>query len=101
MNTPGDRVGAIMSAILSEKDKTCSFLGYGVYEGDFVPDEGVGGFGDIIREDGMTNPRLRLDNGDVVWGCECWWSSEDKIKKELTKYDKVNIVSIHDYRRKT
>jgi len=21
----------------------------------------------------MTNPRIRLDDGSVIWGAECWW----------------------------
>ena len=21
----------------------------------------------------MTNPRIRLEDGSVIWGCECWW----------------------------
>ena len=32
------------------------------------------------------NPRLKLDNGEVVWGCECWWGSEAKIKDMVEKW---------------
>jgi hypothetical protein len=33
----------------------------GVYEGDF------------LYEDSFENPRIRLDDGTCIWGCECWW----------------------------
>lgn len=23
---------------------------------------------------GAPNPKITLDNGDVIWGYECWWS---------------------------
>ena len=34
----------------------------GIYEGEF-------------RVEGLSfpNPRIRLQDGSVVWGCECWW----------------------------
>ena len=33
--------------------------------------------------DNFTNPRIRLDNGKIVWGMMCWWGPEDKIKKSI------------------
>lgn len=21
----------------------------------------------------MDNPRIRLDDGSIIWGCQCWW----------------------------
>ena len=26
-------------------------------------------------ESGWENPRIRLQDGSVIWGCECWWTS--------------------------
>lgn len=23
-----------------------------------------------------SNPKIILDDGEVVWGCECWWGPE-------------------------
>ncbi|HYE80352.1 MAG TPA: hypothetical protein VEI97_20435 [bacterium] len=66
---PGSRVGAI----LSEGDGVVRLLGYGVYEGD-QPCPYLGG---------TPNPRIRLDSGQVVWGCECWWNGEDDVKASL------------------
>ena len=78
--TIGARVGAVMSATSSE----VKFFGWGVFDGEEVPDANVGGWmGDALRENKMTNPKIKLDNGKVVWGCECWWGSEAEVKKML------------------
>ena len=67
------QVGARVGAMLGARDKTVRFLGYGVYQGDEVPPENIGGF-----NMGFPNPKIVLDNGKVVWGCECWWGAEDQ-----------------------
>lgn len=85
MRTPGQRIGAILSAT----DDTVKLLGFGVYAGDFVPPKHVGGF-----NAGMPNPRLDLDNGETVWGCECWWGPEKKIKEIVAQYQNVEDVRI-------
>ena len=72
----GSRVGAIKSAT----DTAVKFYGYGVYEGDEVPPIEVGG---VLSEVGIPNPKITLDNGGVVWGCQCWWGSEEKVKKMI------------------
>ena len=70
----GIRVGALVSAT----KELVKFLGYGIYEGDFL----------IEIEPGFSfpNPRIKLDNSDTVWGCECWWGPEDQIKHEIAWY---------------
>lgn len=95
----GERVGAILSA----NDTEVKLLGYGVYEGDFEAPTGPFGaswerFDEIALEtwgieeferrkaDGCLrpkNPRIRLDNGERVWGQECWWGPEGKIKESI------------------
>ena len=79
-NAVGKRVGAIFS---SNDDGSVNFFGYGVYEGDFIPEEGAGWMAEGLREHGTTNPRIRLDSGKVVYGCECWWGPEIRIRKQL------------------
>ncbi|QGZ53306.1 hypothetical protein GPZ77_34310 (plasmid) [Streptomyces sp. QHH-9511] len=32
-----------------------------------------------LLEEMDKNPRLDLDGGGVVWGCECWWMPEAKF----------------------
>ena len=63
---PGIRVGAIQDA----DDKNVNLFGYGVYDGDLPCELSIG----------ETNPRISLDNGEVVWGCQCWWGPEEKIR---------------------
>jgi len=98
----GDRIGAILSA----DEKTVKFLGYGVYEGDFFPDSAKGFLADsykeIKQEEGveLINPRLKLDNGDVVWGCECWWGAEEATKQSIGDREIV-VVKISEIREGT
>lgn len=61
----GDRVGAIRSAT----PDTVELFGYGVYDGDIEH-----------PELGFPNPRITLDDGSIVWGCECWWGPEERVK---------------------
>jgi len=69
---PGTRVVAIL-----DRDETgIRLFGYGVYVGDEVPPADVGGMGQLLRDLGKTNPRINLDNGGYVFGCECWWMPE-------------------------
>jgi hypothetical protein len=70
----GQRVGAVSHS----KDDTIYLFGYGVYEGDHVPPPEIGGF-----NTGFPNPRIKLDSGKIVYGCECWWGSEDAVKRRL------------------
>lgn len=90
----GDRVGAILGA----KDGVVEFLGYGEYKGEEVPETAVGWIAEAAQNAGITNPKIELDNGSVVWGCECWWGPEDTIQSRLQEYDKVVNVDIQEYR---
>jgi len=113
----GERVGAI----LGTKDKVMEFLGFGVYEGDFDPDspdeetKAVGAVADMAKdaakmakEMGMLdyvrrNPRIRLDSGKIVWGCECWWGSEEGMKEHLKQWEEagntIKDVDIDEVRK--
>lgn len=94
MKVPGSRVFAVLDA----DDKTVRLLGFGTYAGDEVPPAPVGMhrlFGDTWEEwaKGMasegvpdplrcrpTNPKIVLDDGEVVWGAECWWGPEERYE---------------------
>lgn len=112
MPTPvGSRVGAILDTTVP----SCNFFGYGVYEGDFQIDPNAGGMAPAMweayndpeivarlseeaRAAVLLNPRIRLDNGDVVWGCECWWGPEDQVRKRIEGL-KIVMVRIEDARK--
>lgn len=74
----GARVGAMAEA----DDTMVRLFGYGTYEGDEVPPPGIiGPYGLDMHSPGLSNPKLVMDNGSVVWGCECWWGPEEGVHK--------------------
>jgi len=85
----GERVGAILKA----DETTVYMLGFGKYVGDETPPENVGGF-----NAGRPNPKIDLDNGKSVFGCECWWGSEADVKRMIMGREVVE-VDIDDFRR--
>jgi ABC-type proline/glycine betaine transport system substrate-binding protein len=62
------------------------FLGYGTYVGDELPTTAAGWLAPALVEEGVTNPKLELDSGKVVWGCECWWGAESGVKAKIEAY---------------
>jgi hypothetical protein len=90
---PGERIAAIYEACIATS--TCHFLGWGVYEGDFVPPPEI----NPTLNQGAPNPRLRLDNGQIVWGCECWWGSEKEFKDIIGSFRKVIPTDIEKVRK--
>jgi len=82
MRNVGDRIGAVLSATETQ----VNFIGYGTYQGKHIPPDDVGGF-----NLGHPNPKLVMDDGTVVWGCECWWGGEDAVKKKFIGLKVVQI----------
>lgn len=80
----GERVGAVMKA----NERSVHLFGFGTYAGSEVPPKNVGL--------GIPNPKIELDNGKVVFGCECWWGPEDKVKAMLGGREiiEVNIEKV-------
>ena len=83
----GDRVGAISHS----KGTVTYIFGYGTYQGEEVPPPGVKMMGIDMHEIGHKNPKIVLDSGKVVWGCECWWGSETAIQKRLSGAEVVEV----------
>lgn len=67
----GDRVGAIRNA----DPNTVYMYGYGTYEG-MQPCP-------LLND--IPNPRIKLDDGSTVWGMECWWGPEDKMREAISE----------------
>lgn len=85
-----------VGAIISSKNGVVEFLGYGVLiSREEIPPAEIGGF-----NLGFPNPKIKLDNGDIVWGCECWWGEEEKFKKQLAGAKEIKVVTIADCRAK-
>ncbi len=86
----GIRVGAMAF----KTGGTIFLLGYGIYVGDEVPsDEGGGSMTALFHALEKRNPKIVLDNGDIVWGCECWWGSEADIKKVIHE-ENLSVVEV-------
>ena len=79
----GDRVGAICGS--AGASDAVEVFGYGVYEGRFpYSEEPSGALQEMVAQEGLPNPRILLDGGERVWGCECWWGPEDEIRGRLS-----------------
>lgn len=73
----GSRVGAIMSM----GDGKVNLFGFGTYQGD----QPCPLFMDI------PNPMIKLDNGKIVWGMECWWGSEEQVKQKIEGMEIIDV----------
>lgn len=87
MSKPGERVGAISHS----DSKKVYLFGFGVYEGNFVPGKNASGFGKILREGNIENPKIVLDSGKIVWGCECWWGPESAVLEKIKDLEIVDV----------
>jgi len=85
----GHRVGAILKA---DKDNVW-LIGYGTYQGDEQPPEEIGL--------PFPNPKIVLDDESVVWGCECWWGEEDRIKESIAGRQIINVDMTEHRKAKT
>lgn len=92
----GDRVGAVRDV----DGEVVRFFGYGVYQGRHVPPKGDGtGIGGYLHERGCKNSKILLDNGDTVWGYQCWWAAE-KVVREYIEGSKIVEVRVEEMMKK-
>ncbi len=87
---PGERVGVILKA----KKGVIEFLGWGTYVGNEIPYKARGLIAKVLRKLKRKSPKIELDSGEVVYGCECWWGSEERVKEVLKKAREVKEVDI-------
>lgn len=80
-------------ALLSARGGIVRSFGAGTYAGDFPLPPEAGGL-----NFGQSSPRIILDNGKSVWGCECWWGPEDKLKSRVPEDWTWEPVDIDDHR---
>lgn len=87
MKQIGDRVLAILGA----SNGVVKVIGEGIYEGNFVPREAVGQMAEALVELEVENPRIKLDNGKIVYGCECWWGPVENMRKQCEGMKLVDV----------
>ena len=80
------RVGALLAE--REQDKVVDLFGYGELLDDEIPETAVGALADMARQMMQPNPKIRLDSGQVVWGCECWWGPEEDVKAQVARRER-------------
>jgi len=85
----------VLAFICVENDVVHS-LGEGNYVGDFVIPEEIAVEMPAYPK-GLPVPKIELDSGDVVWGCECWWGAIEQVMEKLCGYE-FKDVNISDYR---
>jgi hypothetical protein len=79
----GARVGAIQKA----DNEEVYLYGFGIYQGDEIPSRGY------LKDMGVKNPKILLDNGQTIWGFECWWGEEEKIKRIIGERKIIDIYA--------
>lgn len=72
-----------------------TFIGWGYYIGDHIRPKGIGRNLDwLYRNLNMSaeektqlqnqpNPKIVLENGKIIWGCECFWMDRELTEKIL------------------
>jgi len=80
MKKPGSRVVALRNTI----SDVAYVYGFGVYVGDEPFPTGW-----MV---GIPNPKIVLDSGEVVWGCQCWWGCEEAFNQKNKR--RIEIVPV-------
>lgn len=88
---PMTKVGARVVAIECSTDKEVRIYGYGTYVGDEVPHERAVGMAIDLREMNIPNPKIQLDNGKDVFGCECHWGPVDRLMTRFAGLEQISV----------
>lgn len=90
----GARVGALVEA---NEESGVQFLGYGTYRGLRLPPREICHMGVPWRlEHGDVKiPRIVLDNGDTIWGCEVHWATENEMRELIRFYERERKLRVH------
>lgn len=84
----GDRVIAVASV----RNGVAEVFGPGVYVGDEVPNKEEFPHLAMFADNHIPNPRINLDSGGTVWGCECWWGDPAGWEKRLASCTQVQVT---------
>lgn len=98
MHTAGERVFAVFR---TKCDGSIDVFGSGTYLGDKFPEEIIGYMifsNEVCKDRDIINPCIELDSGKMVYGCECWWGNEGRMK-EVLDGRVLNFVDIDDVRK--
>lgn len=83
------KVGCKVGAIVFATEDTIYVFGHGIYLGPQP----------CPYLDGMPNPAIKLTTGEVVYGCECYWLNYEEYTRAISKYPKLEKISVAEYRK--
>ena len=85
-------IGDNVCAILSADKNNVQVIGYGKYLGDEVPDRHVvGPLPKALHLASAKNPKLQMEDGTIVWGCECWWGDVTSANEFIGDRNIINV----------
>ena len=99
-----DRVGIILK--IDNETRKCYFLGYGIYEGKYVPSgDNLSKKAKMLSRYKKESCRFKLDDGNIIYDIDCWIMSEGRfnavfVNDEYKEGWKVINVDIKGKRRK-
>lgn len=87
----GERVGVLFSLTHTK----AKLIGYGTYVGYETPDESLSELSAMLSDNYIPDHKIRLDNGEVVWGHQCArFAQESVVKNKLATLEEVTLVNI-------
>lgn len=92
-----EKINSRVIAISHSKEGKLFIFGRGIYVGD-EPFTGTKGIFGMPKEElaelhggEFINPKIVLDDGSVVWGCQAWWGSEEKLDKQYAGWEIIKV----------
>jgi hypothetical protein len=89
----GDRVAAVME--INDEERKVLLFGAGVYVGDVVPENPSSTLAVYCARNQLANPKIQLDDGKIIFGCECWWDDEAVITDIIERFLKKGYALVH------
>jgi len=100
-NKPSYKVGDQVGVIASYVDGKLELFGFGTYQGSSVPEtDEVMLWGAPLKELGIESPCILLENGEKLYGCECWWGPTEFVQKYIDAAKEVVNITPAEYRKK-
>ncbi len=118
-----EKIGSRVVAVAKADEKQIFIYGRGIYEGLFphpyvdpytaedvkaalemsgatkeeiekIPEEELTVAAERYNTMFSVNPKIKLDSGQVVWGCECWWGPEEAFDENFVNGRDIQEIDI-------
>jgi RNase P/RNase MRP subunit p29 len=84
-----EMVGRRVYAVRDADGDQVRLFGFGIFEGEETVSLETKGVSQMVGGD--LNPKIKLDDGQTVWGCECWWGPEERFEREFGGKEVVKV----------